>query len=56
MRRGTAILLFLALVGLAASAGADATFALQWRDTGTQTLTILPETPRGAASGRSTSS
>ena len=42
MLRGTAILLFLALVSLASGAGADATFALQWRDTGTQALTILP--------------
>jgi len=42
MLRGTVTLLFFALVTLASSAGADATFALQWRDTGTQTLTILP--------------
>ena len=44
MLRGTAILLFLALVSLATvtGAGADASFALQWRDTGTQALTILP--------------
>ncbi len=42
MLRGTATLLLLGLVTLGAGAGADATFALQWRDTGTQSLTILP--------------
>jgi hypothetical protein len=42
MLRGTAVFLFFALVSLATGAGADATFALQWRDTGTQSLTILP--------------
>ena len=42
MFRGTATLSFLAIVTLASGAGADATFALQWRDTGTQALTILP--------------
>jgi hypothetical protein len=52
MTRGTAILLFLALVSLASGAAADATFALQWRDTGTQALTILPGDP--AAGGQRT--
>ena len=42
MLRGTATLFFLAVVTLATGAGADVTFALQWRDTGTQALTILP--------------
>jgi hypothetical protein len=42
MLRSIAILSFLSLVTLASGAGADATFALQWRDTGTQELTILP--------------
>jgi hypothetical protein len=45
--RGSATLLFLALVTLSSDAAADATFALHWRDTGTQTLTILPGDPEG---------
>src|SRR5262245_11554194 len=37
----------LALATLSSSARADAIFALQWRDTGTQALTILPGDPAG---------
>jgi hypothetical protein len=52
MLRGTATLLFLALVILPGGAEADAIFGLQWRDTGSQTLTVLPGDP--AAGGQRT--
>ena len=46
------VLSFLTLVAVSRSAHADAIFALQWRDTGTQQLTILPGDT--AAGGRRT--
>jgi len=42
MRRAVSTLLFLALFTPATGARANVTFELQWRDTGTQSLTILP--------------
>ena len=42
MRARAAAFLFLTLLIFATGARADVTFALQWRDTGTQSLTILP--------------
>ena len=42
MLRTVTTLLFLSLFTLASGAAADVTFALQWHDTGTQDLTILP--------------
>lgn len=42
MLRTVATLLFLFLFTPASGAAADVTFALQWHDTGTQDLTILP--------------
>lgn len=42
MARATAILLSLGLLTHAVAASADAIFALQWQDTGTQSLAILP--------------
>jgi hypothetical protein len=52
MRGTIATLLFLALITFATGAGATATFALHWRDSGTQSLTILPGDP--AAGGQRT--
>lgn len=42
MRRIATLAAFLACVALAGSARADVIFSLQWRDTGTQSLSILP--------------